>query len=125
MIENIRSGPQKSALHEFVGGCIGGDFGRGLSRQVEPEFVKQQPQLRFWFGVAGQHEFAAVGCRYVNVDHLNGRSLLKHAAWCEPGRQDVQAPRERNVQAIGDEGDENVRPAPRLDGKSAGWRDRP
>ena len=90
--------------------CVGGDFGHGLSRQIEPKFFEQQPQLGFWFCVAGQHEFAAVGCWHVDVDHMNGGELLEHAAWSEPGRQGVQAPSQRDMEAIGDEGDERMSP---------------
>jgi len=44
----------------------------------------------------------------VHVDHLHGGKLLQHAARREPRRQRVQAPRQRDVQAIGQKGNEDV-----------------
>jgi hypothetical protein len=45
----------------------------------------------------------------MHVDHLHGGELLQHAARRQTGRQRVQAPRKSDVQAIGQEGDEDVR----------------
>jgi hypothetical protein len=75
---------------------------------LEPELVEQEPQFGVRLGVAGEHEFAAIGCRYVDVDHLNGRELLEHATRGEAGRQSMQAPPERDVEAIGQESNEDV-----------------
>ena len=51
----------------------------------------------------------------MDVDHLHGGKLLQHAARREPRRQRVQAPRKSDVQAIGQEGDEDVRLDARLE----------
>src|SRR4030095_7192077 len=42
------------------------------------------------------------------IDHLHGSKLFQHAAWRQSWRQRMQAPRQRDVQAIGQEGDEHV-----------------
>src|SRR5207245_8942353 len=49
------------------------------------------------------------------VDHLHGGKLLQHAARRQSRRQRMQAPRERNLQAIGQEGDEDMGLDARLD----------
>ena len=44
----------------------------------------------------------------MHVDHLHGSKLLQYAARCQPRRQRMQAPRQRDVQAISQEGNEDV-----------------
>ena len=44
----------------------------------------------------------------MDVNHLHGGKLLQHAARRQSRRQRVQAPRQGDVQAIGQEGDEDV-----------------
>jgi len=44
----------------------------------------------------------------MHVDHLHHGKLLQHAARRQPRRQRVQAPRQRDVQAIRQEGDEDM-----------------
>ena len=63
----------------------GGDPGRWLGRQLELELVDQQLQLGFRLGVAGEAEFASIGGRQVDVDHLDGGELLERAAAVSPG----------------------------------------
>ena len=38
------------------------------SRQLEPELLQKQPQLRLRLAVASEHELAAIGGRDVHVD---------------------------------------------------------
>src|SRR5690348_11776226 len=45
----------------------------------------------------------------MDVDHLHGGKLLQHAARRQSRRQRMQAPRERDVQGIGQKGNEDVR----------------
>ena len=56
------------------------DFGRLLQGQLELEPVDQEFELGLWLGVSGEHDLAAVGCRQMNIDHLDGSELLKRAA---------------------------------------------
>src|SRR5260370_17244063 len=54
-------------------------------------------------------QFAAVGGRDVHIDQLHRRELLDDAARGEPRRQCMQPSRQSGVQAIGQEGDEDMR----------------
>jgi hypothetical protein len=80
-----------------------------LSGQLQFEFLKQQAELGFGLGIAGEQQLAAVGGRQMDVDHLHGGKLLQHAARRQSRRQRMQAPRESDVQAIGQKGNEDVR----------------
>src|SRR5260370_11019107 len=59
-------------------------------------------------------QFAAVGGRDVHIDQLHRRELLDDAARGEPRRQCMQPSRQSGVQAIGQEGDEDMRFDPGL-----------
>src|SRR5260370_28684504 len=50
----------------------------------------------------------------MQVDHLHGGELFDDAARREAWRQGVEAAAERDVEAIGEEGDEDMRLDPRL-----------
>ena len=102
-------------------GWRGGDFRRRLRRQGEPELVDEQTQLGLRLGVAREHEFAAVGGWDVDVDHLHGGEFVEHAARREARRQGGKPPPQRDVQGIGQEGDEDVR----LDARLMLMEDRP
>ena len=75
----------------------GGDPRWRLGRQLQLELADQEQQLGFRLGVAGQHEFAAVRGREMNVDHLDGGKLFEGAARGQPRRQRVQAALQRDV----------------------------
>ena len=92
----------------------GGDFGRWLSRQFELQPLQQQLEFGLRFGVTGQQDRSTIGGRDFDVDHLHGGELLKHAARGQPGRLRSQLLGERDVQAVGQEGDEDVRFNPRF-----------
>ena len=121
MSEIAESTPEGRHYSGIGGAGAGGDFRGRLGGQLQFELVEQQAQLGFGLGVAGEQQLAAVGGRHVHVDHLHGGELLQHAARRQPRRQGVQAPRQRDVQAIGQEGDEDVR----LDARLALMEDRP
>jgi hypothetical protein len=57
----------------------------------------------------------------VDVDHLHGGKLFQHATRGQPGSERAQAARQSDVQAIGQEGDEDVR----LDARLELVKDRP
>ncbi len=86
-----------------------------MGGQIELQFVQQEVELWFRLGVAGEQQLAAVGGWRVDVDHLQGGELLDHAAWRQPRCQSAQPPRKSDVQAIGQEGDEDVGLDARLD----------
>jgi hypothetical protein len=75
---------------------------------LEAKFVEQQVQVGLGLSVAGQHQFAPVGGRHVH-EHLHGGKFVEHAARAKTRRKGVQPARERDVQAVGQEGDEDVR----------------
>src|ERR1700730_10372486 len=101
--------PRRSALQRGGWrGRAGGDFGWCLGGQLQLQFVQQEVEFGFGLGVAGEQQLAAVGGRQVHVDHLQGGEFFQHAARRQPGRQRMQAPRKSDVQAIGQEGDEDV-----------------
>ncbi len=58
--------------------------------------------------MAGEPDLAAVGGWDVDVDHLHGGEFLEHAARRQPGGESAQPSGERDVQAIRQEGDEDV-----------------
>jgi len=92
-----------------------------LTGQLQFEFCQQEAELGFGLGVAGEHQLAAIGGRQVHVDHLHSGKLLQDTARRQSRCQRMQAPRESDVQAIGQEGDEDVR----LDARLALVKDRP
>jgi hypothetical protein len=61
------------------------------------------------FGVAAEDQCAAIGGREVDVEHLDGGELVEHSPWSEAGGQRFELCAQRDVQAIGEEGDEDVR----------------
>ena len=75
---------------------------------MELELLDQEPEFRLGLGVAGQQELAPVGRRQMDIDHLDGGELLERAARGQSGRQGMQAALQRDLQAIGQEGDEDV-----------------
>ena len=102
--------PRRSALQR--GGWRrrdGGDFRWWLGGKLQFQLIQQEAELGFGLGIAGEQQLAAVGGRQVDIDHLHGGELFQHAARRQPGRQRMQAPRKSDVQAIGQEGDEDVR----------------
>ena len=105
----IQATPRRSALHRRCGvGLGGGDCRRRLGRERELQAVEQESELGLGLGVAGQADLAAVGGRDVDVDHLHGGELLEGAARGEPGGEGGELAAQRDVQAIGEEGDEDV-----------------
>src|SRR5713101_5655852 len=100
---------------------LGGDFEGRLERQIELEFLQEQVELGFRLGVAGEQQLAAVGGWQVHVDHLHGGKLFQHAARGQPRCESTQAARQSDVQAISQEGDEDVR----LDARLELVKDRP
>ena len=83
---------------------FGGGWGAG-----ELHLFEQELQFGFRLGIAGEAEFASVSGRQVDVDHLDGGELLERAARGERRRQGVEAELQGDVEAIGEERDEDVR----------------
>jgi hypothetical protein len=80
-----------------------------LGRQVELELVHQKLLFGVEFRVAAQDQCPAIGDREVDVKHLDGSDLVEHGPRSEAGRQRLELRAQRDVQAIGQESDEDVR----------------
>ena len=109
MIDIFQADPRRSSLHGgWRGGLSGADFGLRLGGQDEFELIEQEREFGFWFGVAGQQQLAPVGCRQMNIDHLDGGEFLESAprgqSWCPC----MQATLQRDLQTIGQECNEDV-----------------
>ena len=65
--------------------------------------MKKEREFGLRFGIAGQQQLAAVGRRDMQIDHLHGGELFDGAARGQTGRQGMQPPAKRDVQAIGEE----------------------
>src|SRR5580704_15665197 len=85
------------------------DAGRGLGRQVEFELADQKFLVGGEFGATAHDQGTAVGGREVHVEHLDGGQLVEHGAWRKAGSQWLEPRAQRDVQAIGQEGDEDMR----------------
>ena len=66
------------------------------------------------FGVTAEDQAAAVGSREMHVEHLDGGELVEHGPRGEAGRQRLEPCAQRDVQTVGQEGDERVSPLLRL-----------
>lgn len=58
--------------------------------------------------MARQGNGSSAGDRDLDIDHLHGGEFLEHAARGQPGRMRSQLLSECDVQAVGQEGDEEV-----------------
>ena len=61
------------------------------------------------FGVAAEDQGAAIGSGKMDVEHLDGGELVEHGPGREARRQRLEASAQRDVQSIGQEGDEDMR----------------
>ena len=60
-------------------------------------------------GVAAQDQSAAIGSRKLYIEHLHGGKLIEHGSRCQPTCHRAQSRPQRDVQAIGHEGDKDMR----------------
>ena len=65
--------------------------------------------LRLGLCIARQHEFAAIGGGHAHVDHLHCLELRDDLARRDPAGHRPEPGLERDLQAIGEEGYEDVR----------------
>src|SRR6202790_4671533 len=104
---------RKSPLRDVGWGANGfawrGDAWRGLRRRIELELVDKHFLFCGEVGVAAEDQCAAVGGREMHVEHLHGGELVEHRPGREAGGQRREPRAQRDVQAIGQEGDEDMR----------------
>jgi hypothetical protein len=79
-----------------------------LGRQVELELFRQHLLVGVEFGVTAQDQHAAIGGREVDVEHLDGGELVEDGPRREAGGQRLELGAQRDVKAVGQEGDEDV-----------------
>ncbi len=87
----------------------GGDPWWGLRGQLEVELPDQELLVGVEFGMAAEHERAAVGGGEVNVEHLHGGELVQDGPRREAVRQRLEHRAQGDVETIGEESDEDVR----------------
>jgi hypothetical protein len=75
----------------------------------QAQLLEQQLLVLVGLGVAAEGECPPVGGRQVNIDHLDGGELLERGTRGQARRQDPQALLEGDLQAVGEEGDKDVR----------------
>src|SRR6266849_9257215 len=88
----------------------GGDARRRLGRQIELELGHQELLFGVEFSVAAQDQHAAIGGREVDVEHLDGGELVEYGPWSKAGGQRLKLGTQRDVKAVGQEGDERMSP---------------
>ena len=97
-----------------VGDRGGSDFRQRLRRQLQPELLDQQLEFRLRLGVPGQRQLSPVSRRQMDIDHLQGGEPFQRTARSQPERQGVRAALERDLQAVGQERDEDMSLDPAL-----------
>ena len=88
--------------------CLAVIFGGGVG-QRQSQLLEQHAVLGLGLGVAREQQFAPVGGGDAHVYHLHRLELGKHLARCDAAGQRAQLRLERDLQAVGEEGDEDVR----------------
>ena len=73
------------------------------------QLFQQQLQVFFRLCIAWQDQGAAVGRGQIHIDHLQGGELFQHGTWCQSRGQRTGALFQGDLQAIGHEGDQDMR----------------
>ena len=107
--------PRKSPLH-LLGHRAArqllrwrGDARGRLGWQIKLQVLHEKLLVGVQFSVAAQDQPAAIGGGEVNVEHLDGGELVEHGPGREAGGQRLEPGAQRDVKAIGHEGNEDVR----------------
>jgi hypothetical protein len=66
-------------------------------------------------GVAAQNQSPAVGRWEVHIEHLDGGKLVQNGTWGQAGGERTQPGSQGHVQAVGHEGDKDMRLDPTLE----------
>src|SRR6516225_1143597 len=108
-----RGHPQKSPLQ---GGCGGpndlascGDPRSRLDGQVEVELLHEEFLIGIEFRVAAEDQRAPVRCGEVDIEHSDSSEFVEDGPRSEAARQRPQPRPQGDVQAVGQERDEDVR----------------
>ena len=84
------------------------DAWRGLRWELEPELVEEDFVIGVGLGTTGEDQGSAVCCGEVHVEHLDVGELVEDGAGCEAPGDLAQLRAERDVEAVGHEGCEDV-----------------
>ena len=95
-----------ASAHKLAGGGYSRWWLRG---QGEVESFHEKSLVWVDLGVAAQDQGAPVGGREMNIEHLDAGELVEYGSRCEPGGQWLESCPQGDVQAIGHEGDKDVR----------------
>ena len=104
-----RRSPLLGVCWDAMGSRCARDAWGWLGRQIELELFDQEFLVGVQFRVAAHDQGSLIGRREMDIEHLHGRQFVEHGSRREAGRQRLEPSAERDVQAIGEEGDEDVR----------------
>ena len=85
-----------------------GDSWWGLRRQGQVELADEELLIDVGLGIPGQDQGAVIRGGEVNIEHLDRGELVEDGPWCQAGGERPEPGAQRDVQAIGHEGDEDV-----------------
>ena len=108
-MEASRRSPLQGVCWDAMGSRCACDAWGWLGRQIELEQFDQQLLVGVEFCVAAHDQGSAISRREMHIEHLQGGKLVEHGSRREAGRQRLEPSAERDVQAIGEERDEDVR----------------
>src|SRR5713101_6493446 len=92
-----------------------GDARGRLEWQAELELVGEELVICVQLGITAENQGAAICGWEVYVEHLHGGELVEHSARGEAGGERLEPRPQGDVEAIGQEGDEDVGFDTRLD----------
>ena len=68
----------------------------------------QNLEVGVQLGVTAEDQHAPVSCREVYIEHLNAGELVEHGSGSEPAGQRLEPGAQRDMEAVGEEGDEDM-----------------
>ena len=80
-----------------------------MFRQLQVQLLQQELLIPLRLGLAAQDQGSAIGGGQMDIDHLQGREFLQGGARGQPVTQCPQAMLEGDLQAVGEEGDQDMR----------------
>jgi hypothetical protein len=80
-----------------------------LRWQGEIELLHKDLLVGGQLGVTAKDQCSTIGGGEVNIEHLHGGHIVQYGPWREPARQRLEPRTQRHLQAIGHEGDKDVR----------------
>ena len=91
-----------------LGESVRGNSGWGLLGQAELELIDQKLEFGFGLCVASELDLSAIRCGQMEIDHLDSGELFQGAAGGQSWGEGMEASCQGDLQAIGQEGDEDM-----------------